>query len=161
MYNFPMTYVGIPLSQLPKDITNEKLIHSLKHIGEMVDEDLQLDRAEMYLKEHNPEYAENCIQDEWADRFVMQLVANRDKLLAKYIDFRANYAGAGDSPAIFGLYVHGNFGEISNPTSDEMKGYEKELEDFKALMKEILDEDIYNLLVENNAIRLDVNNHTT
>jgi len=161
MFNFPMTYVGIPLSQLPKDITDVKLIHSLKHIGEMVQEDLQLDRAEMYLKTHNPEYAEDCIQDEWADRFVMKLVDNRDKLLSKYIDFRSNHAGSGETPAIFGFYVHGNFGEMSHPTPDEMKVYEKELEEFKTLMKDILDEDIYNLLIENNAIRLDVNNHTT
>ena len=161
MFNFPMTYVGIPLSQLSKEITNEKLKTSLLHIGGFVSEDLQLDRAEMYLKHFNPEFSDDCIQDEWADRFVMKLVENRDKLLSHYIDFRSDYAGSGDAPIIFGFYVHGNFGEQSLPTVDELKGYESELEKFKSLMHEVLGDEIYNDLVSNNAIRLDVNNHTT
>lgn len=159
--NFPMTYIGIPFSHFPKDITNEKLLSSLQHIGGFIDEDLQLDRAEMYLKDYNPEYSEYCIQDDFANKLVTQLTQNKDKLLSNYYDFHSHLSPDDTPSMIFGLYVHGVFGELTTPTEKQMEEYKnKNLESFKKVMKEILDEDIYETLIQHNIIRLDTIYHS-
>lgn len=161
MYNFPMTYIGIPFSQFPKQIVNKKFKEKLSVLYQFVSEDLQLDRAEMYLKEYNNDNIDDCIQDPWCEKFVSQLIKSRDLLLSKGFDFIQNYSGEGDSPSIFGCYVYGEFGETHYPTDKQMIEFQKDLEEFKTLMKNIFSEDIYNDLIENKAILLSINTHTT